>query len=63
MVEIGAPSEAQPGQEIWQRMGLFESINQQRLLPGRQELQVDAQAFFFSSSFASFKRSCSSCKV
>jgi hypothetical protein len=25
-------------------MGLFEGVNQQRLLPVRQELQVDAQA-------------------
>ena len=28
-------------------MGLFEGVNQQRLLPVRQELQVDAQVFFY----------------
>src|SRR5690242_17477831 len=41
-------------------MGLFEGINQQGLLPVRQELQVDAEAFFIIS-LAFFKRSCSSC--
>ena len=47
MIEVGAAGKAQLGQEIRQRMGLFEGVNQQRLLPVRQELQVDAQAFFY----------------
>ena len=62
LIKIGTASKAQPGQKGWQRMGLSQGINQQGLLPVRQELQVDTQAFFFSSSLAFLKRSCSSCK-
>ena len=46
MIETGASSKAQAGQEIWQGMGLFQGVNQPRFLPVRQELQVHAQTFF-----------------
>jgi len=46
MVEARASRPFQPGKELWQTIELFEGVNQQCLLPVRQELQIDAQAFF-----------------
>ena len=46
MIKVRATGKAQFTQELWQCIGLFQGINQQRLFPIAQELQVDAQAFF-----------------
>lgn len=51
----------QLGKQFWQSIEILEGVNQPRLLPVTQEWQIDAQAFFFKSSLAFFKRSCSSC--
>ncbi|KKL35718.1 hypothetical protein WR30_18795 [Burkholderia contaminans FFH2055] len=45
VIEVGATP--QFSKELRQRVSLFQGINQRRLLPIRQELRVDAQAFFY----------------
>ncbi|AOL08561.1 hypothetical protein WI95_31340 [Burkholderia contaminans] len=47
VIEVGATGEPQFSKELRQRVSLFQGINQRRLLPIRQELRVDAQAFFY----------------
>ncbi len=61
MVEVGAAWQAYFAEQFRQRVGLFQGINQLRLLPILQVLPVDAQ-FFFRSSFAFFSTSFSSCR-
>ena len=46
VIEVGATGEPQFSKKLRQRVSLFQGINQLRLLPIRQELRVDAQAFF-----------------
>ncbi|MPN27914.1 hypothetical protein SDC9_175348 [bioreactor metagenome] len=46
MVEVRATRKTQLCKELWQAIVLPEGVNQQCLLPVRQELQIDAQAFF-----------------
>jgi hypothetical protein len=62
MVKVGASGQIKFGEEFWQPVVLSQGVNQPGLLLVAQERQVDAQAFF-SSSFAFFKRSCSSCNL
>ncbi len=61
MLEVGAACQAGFSEQVRQRVGRSQGINQLRLLPIRQEPLVDAQVFV-RSSFAFFSRSCSSCR-
>ena len=60
MIKVGAAGYIKFGEELWQRVGVSQGVNQPGLLLVAQERQVDAQAFF-NSSLAFFKMSCSSC--
>ena len=46
MVEVGAPRQVQFAEQLRQRVGRSQGINQLRLLPIRQLLLVDALFFF-----------------
>ena len=46
VIKIGAARQAQNRQKRVDRMRGFQGVNQHRLLPIAQELQVDAQVFF-----------------
>jgi hypothetical protein len=46
MIKVGAAGQVELGQQLWKGVDFPEGINQPRLLPVSQELQVDAQAFF-----------------
>jgi hypothetical protein len=47
MVEVRAARQIQLSKELWKSIKLLEGINQQCLLPVGQELQIDAQSFFY----------------
>ena len=46
MVEVGAAWQIYFSEQLRQRVSRSQGINQLRLLPIRQEMQVDAQFFF-----------------
>jgi len=60
MIKVRAARKIKFDEEFRERINWLQGVNQQRLLPVGQELQIDAQ-IFFNSSFAFFNKSCSSC--
>ena len=47
MVKVGASRHSQLGEQFWQVINFLKGVNQLCFLPITQDLQIDAQAFFY----------------
>lgn len=47
MVELRASGNSHLGKQLWQAINFLEGVNQMCLLPITQDLQIDAQVFFY----------------